>query len=244
MTDIEFPLAAAREVEPEAFSRVHRDRHGHWLGGAKTRLLAARLLTVVPTVTVAAALAVTGCSSGNNSSQHHKSSSASPKTRPQPKCETSGCAEVKTTLSLPQTTVLYGASCTGVHGSWFFNAIEGGGSNQLRPNYHIQWAFTKGATSARPSGLITVPRTKAATVTLTLSAGKLKLHGVKKSGAPVTAKGTLVVKLSGSRSSHTLTFTETGLSAAEHSLGLVSPFDAGGHPLVVHIKHVKSLPGC
>jgi hypothetical protein len=67
---------------------------------------------------------------------------------------------------------------------------------------------------------------------------------VKKSGAAVKATGTLVVRLSGSRSSHSLTFTETGLSGAEHSLGLVSPFDVGGHPLVVHIKHVKSLPGC
>src|SRR5215470_8666005 len=180
VTDVEFPLAAAREVEPEAFSRVHPDRHGHWLGGAKTRLLAARLLTVVPTVTVATALAVTGCSSAHNSSQHHKSSTSSPKTKPQPKCKSSGCAEVKTTLSLPQTTVLYGASCTGVHGSWFFNAIEGGGSKQLRPAYHMLWSFARGVTSARPSGVISIPSTKTTKITLTLSRGKMTLRGVRK----------------------------------------------------------------
>ncbi len=150
----------------------------------------------------------------------------------------------RTTLSLPQSTVLYGASCSGIHGSWFFNAIEGGGSSQLRPNYRLQWSFTQGATTARPDGLISVPHTKTTRVTLTLRNGKLTLRGVRKPDAPVTATGTLMVKLSGLASSHSLTFTEKGLSGAEHRLGLVSPFDAGGHPLVVHVKHVKSLTGC
>jgi hypothetical protein len=54
----------------------------------------------------------------------------------------------------------------------------------------------------------------------------------------------MIVKLSGPASSHSLKFIEKGLSGAGHSLGLVSPFDAGGHPLVVHIMHVKSLTGC
>jgi hypothetical protein len=70
------------------------------------------------------------------------------------------------------------------------------------------------------------------------------VRAVRKPKATVTATGTLKVKLSGSASSPTLTFTESGLSAAERQLGLVSPFDHGGRPLVVPIQHVKSLPGC
>jgi hypothetical protein len=150
----------------------------------------------------------------------------------------------RASLSLPQSTVLYGASCSGIHGSWFFNAIEGGGSSQLRPNYRLQWSFAEGATTARPDGLISIPRTKTTRATLTLSNGKLTLHGIRKPDGPVTGTGTLIVKLSGLASSRSLTFIQKGLSGAEHSLGLVSPFDARGHPLVVHIKHVKSLTGC
>jgi hypothetical protein len=41
-----------------------------------------------------------------------------------------------------------------------------------------------------------------------------------------------------------LTFIEKGLRPAEHKLGLVSPFNVGGHPLVVPIQHVKTLPAC
>jgi hypothetical protein len=37
---------------------------------------------------------------------------------------------------------------------------------------------------------------------------------------------------------------ETGLSTAEQKLGLVSPFNAGGHPLVVPIQHARTLAGC
>jgi hypothetical protein len=60
----------------------------------------------------------------------------------------------------------------------------------------------------------------------------------------VTATGTLAVDLTGTASSPSLTFTESWLYATEQSLGLTSPFDAGGHPLVVPIQHVNSLPGC
>lgn len=77
-----------------------------------------------------------------------------------------------------------------------------------------------------------------------LSDGTLKLHGVRKPNVNVTATGTLVVKLTGSTSSPSLTFTETGLSSAEHKLGLTSPFDLGGRPLVVPVRHVRSLVGC
>jgi hypothetical protein len=67
---------------------------------------------------------------------------------------------------------------------------------------------------------------------------------VRKPNATVTATGTLIVELSGSASSPSLTFIETGLSGAENQLGLVSPFSVGGHPLVLPIQHVKTLAGC
>jgi hypothetical protein len=72
----------------------------------------------------------------------------------------------------------------------------------------------------------------------------MKLSGMRKPDRSVTATGTLVVELTGSASSPTLTFTESGLSAAEQSLGLTSPFNIGGHPLVMPIQHVNSLAGC
>jgi hypothetical protein len=146
---------------------------------------------------------------------------------------------------LPPTTLFYGASCTGVHGDWFFNAVEGGGSDALRPSYSLRWSFASGATSAKANArIIQVPSTKTTTVTMTLSKGTLNLHGVRKPNVHVAATGSLVVKLTGSTSSPSLTFVETGLSAAEHELGLISPFDVGGRPLVVQIQHVKSLVGC
>jgi hypothetical protein len=262
VTGTEFAFGPAHETEPEALSGVHAghvsvgsgrpiarwidsdgEPRGHEPGGAWTRLLQARVLPLAAAVAMAAVLAVTGCTS-NPSSPHSSYGSATPKVKPEANCTSSGCAVIRTSLSLPQSTVLYGASCSGIHGSWFFNAIEGGGSSQLRPNYRLQWSFARGATTARPDGLISIPHTKTTRVTITLSNGKLTLHGVRKPDAPVTATGTLIVKLSGLASSHSLTFIETGLSGAEHSLGLVSPFDAGGHPLVVHVKHVKSLTGC
>lgn len=152
---------------------------------------------------------------------------------------------VRTSVSLPAATLLYGASCSGLHGSWFFNAIEGGGSDALRPSYALQWSFAGGSTSAKPTArTINIPSTDSTTVTLSLVNGKMKLGGTKKPNVNVTATGTLIVELTGSSSSPSLTFTESGLSNAEQSLGLSSPFDAGGHPLVVPIQHVSSLPGC
>ncbi len=261
VTGTEFAFGPAHETEPEAVSGVHADHvsvgsssptgrradsdaesHGPGPGGAWTRLLEARVLALA--AALAAVLAVTGCTSTHPTSPHSSHTSVTPKVKPEANCAPSGCAVTRTSLSLPQSTVLYGVSCSGIHGSWFFNAIEGGGSSQLRPNYRLQWSFAQGATTARPNGLISVPHTRTTRVTLTLGNGKLTLRGVRKPDAPVTATGTLIVKLSGLASSHSLTFVEKGLSWAEHRLGLVSPFDAGGHPLVVHVKHVKSLTGC
>ncbi len=211
------------------------------------RLLVPRVLALAVTAAVAVPLTATGCSSSTSSSTPPKPSAThtTHKTRPKANCGSSGCAVVRTSRSLPQVTVLYGASCTGIHGSWFFNAVEGGASDALRPSYALLWSFAGGATSARPSArTINVPHTKTTTVTLTLSNGKMKLSGVRKPNTTVSATGSLIVRLSGPTSSPSLTFIERGLLPAEHRLGLVSPFDAGGHPLVVPIQHIKTLAAC
>jgi hypothetical protein len=72
----------------------------------------------------------------------------------------------------------------------------------------------------------------------------MTLKGTKHGKATVTAAGTLIVRLSGPAASPSLTFIERGLSRAERRLGLVSPFNAGGHALVVPIQRVRSLAGC
>jgi hypothetical protein len=211
------------------------------------RLLVTRVFGLAVAAAVATPLTVTGCSSSHSSSAQPKPSAthSTHKTRPKQHCGSSGCAMVRTSRSLPPLTILYGASCTGIHGSWFLNAVEAGGSDTLRPSYSLLWSFTGGATSARPSArVISVPRTKTTKVTLTLSNGTMKLSGVRKPNTTVSATGSLIVRLSGSASSPSLTFIERGLFGAEHKLGLVSPFDAGGHPLVVPIQHLKTLPAC
>jgi hypothetical protein len=114
----------------------------------------------------------------------------------------------------------------------------------LRPSYALSWSFAGSAKSARPSARIVVPPTKKATVTLTLENGTMKLSGVHKPNGTVNATGSLIVRLAGPASSPTLIFVERGLLRAEHRLGLVSPFNPGGRPLVVPIKHVNSLKGC
>jgi hypothetical protein len=159
-------------------------------------------------------------------------------------CTYSGCAVVSLSRTFPPTTVFYGASCSGVYGSWFFNVVEGGGNSELRPSYALRWSFGPGSKLAKPSGSITVPPTASAQITLTLNEGKLSLTGTRKPNARVTATGTLVVELSGSATAPELKFTETGLTKAESSLGLVSPFNVGGSPLTVPIKIVKAMSGC
>jgi hypothetical protein len=67
---------------------------------------------------------------------------------------------------------------------------------------------------------------------------------VRKPNTTVNATGSLVVRLSGSVASPSLTFIERGLVPAEHKLGLASPFNTGGRPLVVPIQHVKTLVAC
>jgi hypothetical protein len=161
-----------------------------------------------------------------------------------PTCSASGCAVVNLSRTLPPFTVFYGASCSGVHGIWFFNAVEGGGNDQFRPSYSLHWTFTPGSTIAKPSARIVIAPTDSAQVTLTLDQGSMSLTGTRKPNVQVAATGTLVVELSGPTSAPVLKFTETGLSEAESALGLVSPFDAGGQPLTVPVKTVKTMVGC
>ncbi len=162
----------------------------------------------------------------------------------QPTCSSSGCAVVSLSRVLPPITVLYGASCSGVYGSWFFNAVEAGGSDELHPSYSLTWSFTPASVVAKPSGRIVIPPTTSAQVTLTVVDGTLNLNGTRKPNTRVTATGTLVVELSGSATAPELKFTETGLTKAESSLGLVSPFNVGGSPLTVPVKTVKTMSGC
>ena len=230
------------------------DRPGRSRGRAGTRPWAARVLTLA--VAAAVAIPLMGCSGSASSSSSSSAQSNQTAASAQPSqtihrhrtslnCGSSGCAVVQAALTLPATTVLYGASCSGIHGSWFFNAVEGGGKNALRPSYALNWSFKRGATSAKPRARsIDVPATTSTTVTISLSDGNMKLSGVRKPNPSVAATGTLIVELTGTASAPSLTFIESGLSGAEQSLGLASPFDAGGQPLVVPIKHVNTLPGC
>jgi hypothetical protein len=163
---------------------------------------------------------------------------------PRPTCSSSGCAVVSLSRTFPPTTVFYGASCSGVYGHWFFNAVEGGGNNELRASYALRWSFAPHSELAKPSGSITVPATPSAQVTLTLHEGTLNLRGTRKPNVRVAASGTLTVQLSGSTTAPSLTFTETGLFKAEGALGLVSPFDVDGSHLTVPVKTVQEFRGC
>jgi hypothetical protein len=159
-------------------------------------------------------------------------------------CSPSGCSVVSLSRTLPPFTVFYGASCSGAHGTWFFNAVEGGSNDQLRPSYSLKWSFTPGSSTARPSGRIAVQPTDSTQVALTLNQGTLALTGTRKPNVHVAATGTLVVEVSGTAAASILKFTETGLQDAESTLGLVSPFDVAGQPLTVPITTVKTMSGC
>ena len=266
MTDVQSAFSRTGGIEPEGSGEAPPEDADAGPCGSKRRIspktgrrssrpgllgdgsVAARLLALAIAPVIVLALTLAGCSSGHNTGQPTPSTSTSKathKTRPKTHCSASGCAVVRTSRSFPPLTIFYGASCSGVHGDWFFNAVEGGGSDTVRPSYALQWSFAGGATSARPNArTVTVPRTKTTTVRITLSNGTMKLSGTRKPNTKVTATGSLLVKLTGSASAPSLTFMERGLHGAEHRLGLTSPFDVGGRPLVVSIKHVTTLRGC
>jgi hypothetical protein len=151
---------------------------------------------------------------------------------------------VSLSRTLPPFTVFYGASCSGLHGSWFFNAVEGGGNDALRPSYALRWTFPTSSGVANPDGHVVISSTDTTQITLTITGGEVKLQGTRKPNVKVSDAGTLTVALAGSSTAPDLKFTETGLTRAESQLGLVSPFNVGGQPLTVPIKLVKTMAGC
>lgn len=201
----------------------------------RTAPLVRAVLVVAGVVVVAAAVAVPLLVT-----RGHGSAPAPPA---EPTCGTGGCATVSSVQQLSQVTILTGASCEGPRGSWFFHAIEQGAPTQLRPNYSLRFNFSAAAATAAPNGQISIPPTTDTTVTLTLNEGALRLTGTH-AGTPVNASGTLSVALTGTAAARSLTFTESGLTAAEASVGLASPFTVGGAPLVLPIKTVTTLTGC
>ena len=156
----------------------------------------------------------------------------------------SGCASVNVSRTLPPFTVFYGASCSGVGGSWFLNAVEGGPNDQLRPSYALKWKFQAGSATASPGGSVVIAPTATTQVSVTLSSGIVSLRGTRNSSPSANAAGRLTVRLTGTAAARALTFTETGLADAETQLGLVSPFDVGGRPLVVPVRVSDRLSGC
>jgi hypothetical protein len=165
-------------------------------------------------------------------------------TRPQTACAKSGCAVVNAVLSRPQVTVFYGASCTGPNGSWYLNVTQGGPNNTPRPSYKLQWAFLNPQSPAHPSGLINVSTPAGEKVVMTVADGVLQLTGHRPNGADIHATGTLAVGISQTASGLALTFTETGLAAAEHALGITSPFGVDGQPTSVPVKLMHQFSSC
>jgi hypothetical protein len=159
-------------------------------------------------------------------------------------CAKSGCAVVNTVMSRPQLTVFYGASCTGPTGSWYLNVTQGGPNDRPRPSYKLQWAFSPKQSSARPNGLINVSSPAGEQIVMTLANGMLQITGHAPNGVAVHATGTLVVRLSRTASGLALTFTETGLAAAQQALGISSPFGTHRQPTSVPVKLVSEFASC
>lgn len=158
-------------------------------------------------------------------------------------CSRSRCVVVSVVLTGPPVTVFYGASCTGVHGSWFLNATQGGTTAVAHDDFDLRWLFASKSSVAMPSGTVTAsgPGEK---ISVTIAGGHLTIAGTTAGKVTVQAAGTLSVGITGSAAAPKLTITETGLAAAEHALGLTSPFDAEGHPLTLSAKVVHRLAGC
>jgi hypothetical protein len=161
-----------------------------------------------------------------------------------PTCGASGCAVVSLSRTVKPVTVFYGASCSGVRGAWFFNAVVGGPNDELHPSYSLNWSFAPDSTVAKPDGRIDVTATSSTQIALTLTNGRLSLTGTRKPKTHVAATGTLVVEVTGTATAPALKFTETGLLKAENALGLVSPFTVNGQPLTVPVKTVPAMVGC
>jgi hypothetical protein len=97
---------------------------------------------------------------------------------------------------------------------------------------------------ARPNGLINVATPAGEKVLMTLTNGVLRLTAHRPTGADIQATGTLAVGISQQGSGLALTFTETGLAAAEHALGLTSPFGVSGQPTSVPVTVMQKFTSC
>jgi hypothetical protein len=190
---------------------------------------------------------------GNNSGSARPSSSPTTRgvasgvtkpTRPQPACAKSGCAVVNAVLTRPHVTVFYGASCTGPNGTWYLNVTQGGPNSAPRPSYKLQWAFLHPESTAHPNGLINVSTPAGETIAMTLANGVLRLTAHRPHAPDLRAAGTLAVGISQTGSGLSLTFTETGLTAAEHALGISSPFGPDGKPATVPVKLIHQFTSC
>ena len=213
------------------------------------RLLLALGLAVVIAAGIVVPLEVIGgtSNSARNDSPRTTRPVASGTTKPTlspTACANSGCAVVNTTMSRPQVTVFYGASCTGPTGSWYLNVTQGGPNDAPRPSYKLQWVFSQKQSSARPNGLINVSTPPGQNIVMTLADGILQLTGGAPKGVAVRATGTLVIRISRTASGLALTFTETGLAAAEHALGFTSPFGVKGRPTTVPVKLAHEFASC
>lgn len=177
-----------------------------------------------------------------------RGNSSPPQASTQHNCVSPGCGLVSQSLQQVQPVGFYGASCSGATGDWFMKIMQTGTSDQLRTSYDLHWTLGNGA-PAKPSGTVVIRPTtgaaKGSNVTLTVDQGKLKLQGTEEpSKTSVSATGTLTVSFVNRPGFPTLRFAETGLTQAESSLGLNSPFNFDGKPLNLLIRHVAILVGC
>jgi len=160
-------------------------------------------------------------------------------------CVPSGCALVDTVITSPRTIVFYGASCTGVYGTWYMNVVEGGPNNEPRPSYRLDWTFTPTMTQALPDGQVTVSPGSYGSILMTLAGGNMSITGTGTGSAnPPSGHGRLIVTLSRSSATPRIEITETGLSSVESSLGLVSPFSLSGHPVLLKVMTGRHLSSC
>jgi hypothetical protein len=165
-------------------------------------------------------------------------------THSQTSCGTTGCAIVSEVVTNPRVTVFYGASCAGPNGPWYLNVTQGGPNNTPRPSYKLQWAFRDPPSPAHPNGLISVSTPAGVKVKMTLANGVLRITGHHANGVNVNATGTLAVGLSQTATGQALVFTEGGIAAAEHALGITSPFGVNGQPTTIPLKIVNRFASC
>src|SRR5262249_20880243 len=98
--------------------------------------------------------------------------------------------------------------------------------------------------SAHPSGLINISSPPGEKAAMTLTNGVLNITGHRSSGADIQATGTLTVGIAQTASGLALSFTETGVAAAERALGISSPFEIGGKPTTVPVKLMNRFTSC